>query len=192
MTNALRRADIPEPEIATRDGARARVERRGDVELLSVRDRAGRVLFEYDAETGRGALVVSEGDLRLVAPRGCIELVAANGVRVASHGPIALESAALKVAASETDLELGDARANASTLVAAVENAELKFGKVLRSAERVIEQAGNFYQRISELCEMKVGRLRTIAKEGVVVKGEDVTLVAKKNARIDAERINLG
>src|SRR5262245_13915068 len=93
MISALRRADSPEPPIMARDGASARLEQTGDAEVLTVRDRAGRLLFQYDAETGRGMLVMPEGDLRLCAPRGSIELVAARGIRAASGGEIALTSA---------------------------------------------------------------------------------------------------
>lgn len=205
MLAAQRRSDPPEPEITTKDGARARVSRQGDGEVLTVLDRKGRVLFQYDAETGRGSLIMPEGDLRLCAPRGSIELVAAEGIRATAGGEIALEvpgdagasavrldGDALRVNAKESDLSLGDVRARAGALHAAVDRAELTFGSVLRSAGRVIDQAENLYQRVSELCEVKAGRLRTLVREGVWMKGEDVTVLARKDVRIDGEHINLG
>jgi hypothetical protein len=220
MTAALRRAPTPTPELTTRDGASARLEQSGEAELLTVRDRAGRLLFQYDAETGRGMLVVPEGDLRLCAPRGSIELIAAHGIRAAAGGELSLSSAtaaslsvegaeakssvrlegdratlqgrALTVDAQETDLSLGDARARAGALHASVGSAELAFGTVLRTAGRVIEQADNLYQRVSELCEIKAGRLRALVREGVWIKGEDTTLLARRDVRVDGEHINIG
>lgn len=210
---AARKLDSTPPEISTRDGASARVEPHGEGEILTVRDRVGRVLFQYDAETGRGSLIMPEGDLRLCAPRGSIELVAAHEIRAVSGGEIALTSAtaaslrvegdeaasavqldggALRVEAAESDLSLGDAQARAGSLRAAVESAELTFGTILRSAGRVIDQAENLYQRVSELCEVKAGRLRALVRESVWVKGEDVTLLANKDVRVDGEHINLG
>lgn len=211
---AARQLESTPPEISTRDGASARVERHGEGEILTVRDRVGRVLFQYDAETGRGTLIMPEGDLRLCAPRGSIELVAAHEIRAVSGGEIALTSAtaaslrveaegegtsavqleggALRVEAGESDLSLGDARARAGSLRATVESAELTFGTILRSAGRVIDQAENLYQRVSELCEVKAGRLRTLVREGLWMKGEDVTLLANKDVRVDGEHINLG
>ncbi len=220
MLAAKRRPETTETEITTKDGARARVERQGDGEILTVRDRAGRVLFQYDAGTGFGMLVVPEGDLRLCAPRGSIELVAAGGIRAVSGGDIALSSAtsatlsvdgedaktavrldgegatieggSLRVRAGESDLSLGDVGARMTSLRAAVESAEVTFGTLVRSAGRVIDQAENLYQRVTDLCEIKAGRLRALVREGVWMKGEDVTLLARKDVRVDGEHINLG
>ena len=77
--------------VTARDGASARLERTADAESLTVRDREGRLLFQYDSASGRGVLVMPEGDLCLAAPRGRIELVAAGGIRAISGGEIAIE-----------------------------------------------------------------------------------------------------
>jgi hypothetical protein len=197
MTLAQRRIENEDPEITspaltTRDGASARVEPTVLGEVLRVRDRGGRLLFEYDAEAGRGTLIVPDGDLRLCAPRGSIELDAAHGIRAVAGGEVALLGPTLRVRADESDLSLGDVRATAGALHAAVDRAELAFGTVRRSAVRAIEQAENLYQRVSELCEIKAGRLRALVKQGVWVKGDDVTLLADKDVRVDGEHINLG
>lgn len=191
MTAALRRIE-PNEILTTQDGASARVERQGGVETLAVRDRAGRLLFEYDAASGRGSLSVPVGDLRLCAPRGAIELYAAEGIRASTDGEVAISGETLKVEAKESELHLGDARAFASTLHAAVDRAELGFGEVVRKAERVIEHAENLYQRIGDLYEVKAGRLRGLVAGSLWLKGEDVTVLAKNDVRIDGEHINLG
>ncbi len=218
MTAALRRID--QPEIVTQDGARARLEQRTGGETLTVRDRAGRLLFEYDAATGRGSLTMPEGDLRLCTPRGSIELLAAHGIRAAAGGDVSISSATavaldvtgekersslrldqgettlradkLEVEAQETDLKLGVAQARASSLASMVERAELRFGEVTRTAVRAIEQAENLYQRVGELYELKAGRLRALITDSLWMRGDDVTLLAKKDVRIDGDHINLG
>jgi len=218
MNAVLRRIELT--EITTRDGASARLEPRDDGDTLAVRDRAGRLLFEYDAATGRGTLVMPEGDLRLCAPNGSIDLYAARGIRVAAGGELSLSSATavaldvtgqektstlrldgesvtvggekLTVEAKETELHLGDTRAWAGTLHAAVDRAELGFGEVVRTAGRVIDQAESLYQRVGELYELKAGRLRALVTDSIWLKGEDVTMLAKSDVRIDGEHINLG
>lgn len=215
-----RRIETDDRQITTRDGASARVEQEGASELLTVRDRRGRLLFQYDAETGKGVLIMPEGDLVLAAPKGSIEMIAAQGIRAVSTGEIDLTSStaasvrvagrdresalrldgdraeiaasALRVGAKESDLDLGDTKAKAGALSASADNAELTFGTLLRSAGRVIEQAENVYQRVSELCEVKAGRLRALVRGSVWMKGEDVTLLAQKDVRVDGEHINLG
>lgn len=218
MTAALRR--IEATEIKTQDGTSARVESRDEGEALAIRDRAGRLLFEYDSASGRGTLMMPEGDLRLCAPRGSIDLYAAHGIRVASGGELSLSSAVaveldvtgadrqscirlgggeasiaadkLKLDAKESELRLGDTQAWATSLHAAVDRAELGFGEVVRTAGRVIDQAESLYQRVGELYELKAGRLRALVKESIWMKGEDVTMLAKTDVRIDGEHINLG
>ncbi|MFO0617965.1 MAG: DUF3540 domain-containing protein [Polyangiaceae bacterium] len=184
MSTAARRIDTT-AEITTEDGATARLERREDGESLAVRDRKGRLLFEYDAVSGRGTLVVPEGDLRLAAPKGSIEFVAAHDIRAACGGK-------LEIDAKESDLSLGEAKAVATSLHAVIDRAELRFAEVVRTAGRVIDEAENLYQRVGELYELKTGRLRALVKESLWMKGEDVTVLAKKEVRVDGERINLG
>jgi hypothetical protein len=210
----------PDPEVVLGDGTSARVEETEDGQALTVRDPVGRMIFQYDPATGRAAVFAPAGDLCLCAPRGAIDLVAGRGIRAVSGGDIdlagttaarlrvhgketssslrlegacaALESESLRVRALESELHLGDARAFAERLRAAVDTAELTCGKVLRSAERVIEQAQDFYQRVSDLYEQKVGRLRAIAREGVRFEGRDLVLLADDDVRVDGKHINLG
>jgi len=218
MTAAVRRID--RSEITTQDGASARLEQRPGGEAIAVRDRAGRLLFEYDAATGRGSLSLPEGDLRLCAPRGSIELIAAHGIRAAAGGEVSLSSAVgvsldvtgkeersslrlehgeaalhaerLELDVQRSELKLGEAQAWASSLASVVERAELRFGEVTKSAVRAIEQAENLYQRVGELYEVKAGRLRALITESLWMRGDDVTLLAKRDVRIDGDRINLG
>lgn len=207
-------------ELVTRQGARARLDCDDDgAERLAVLDRRGHLMFEYHAGTGRGMLVAAEGDMRLFAPRGAIELHAARGIRAHSAGEVSLTSATqasvgvegagatrlslssdaavltsdtLAVSAQRSELRLGKTRAWAEKLHASVDRAELRFGKVLRRADRVIEQAGNYYQRVGELCEVKAGRLRTLVSGHVWLKGQDIAVHADERVKIDGKHINLG
>jgi hypothetical protein len=173
-------------EITTEDGASARVERSPDgAETLALRDRAGRLLFEYDAVTGRGTLLVPDGDLRIAAPKGAIELSAREGVRLDC-------GSRLEVSAEASELHLGETEAHTLGLAATIERAELRFGELTRTATRVIEQAESVYQRVSDVLETRAGRLRALVRESFWVKSQDVTLLAKDDVHIDGERINLG
>jgi len=185
--------DVASSELTTEQGARARLKHdKNGRERLQIIDPRGRLLFEYDAEGGRGMLVTTHGDMRLCAPQGAIELLAAQGISATSAGEIALNSDALAVSAKRSELRLGKTRAWADKLVATVDRAELRYGKLFRRAERVIEQAENVYQRVGELCELKAGRLRTLVSGHVWLKGKDVALNAKERVAIDGEHINLG
>jgi hypothetical protein len=206
--------------IEANDGASARLERGPTGDTIAVRDRTGRVLFRYDPATGFGVLVAPEGDLRLCAPNGAIELVAAQGIRaraggevtlssgtaasLAVDGPdatsrlrldgssIAVTSETLAVESSTGELRIRELRAFSQKLRAAIDDAEVEVDKLVRTAGRVIDRVDNFYQRVSELCEIKAGRLRTLVRGSWWTRGEDVTLLAKKDVRVDGEHIHLG
>ena len=47
-------------------------------------------------------------------------------------------------------------------------------------------------RRVGELDEVKAGRLRALITESLWMRGDDVTLLAKRDVRIDGDRINLG
>lgn len=208
-------------ELRTTRGARARcVTDDGGAERLEIVDREGRLVFDYDVVSGRMTLLAPTGDLALGAPHGSLDLFAAKGIRVESAGEVALTSATgasvnvvgadgpsgmavsreattlvskvLAVKAAQSELHLGRTRALIDKLSSQVARAELHFGRVTRRAERVVEEAGHLYQRVSELCELKAGRFRALVSGSIRMKGQDMFLSATERVDVDAEHINLG
>lgn len=206
---------------STRSGAEARVVQRADGESLEVRDREGRLVFEYDPESGRSTLSVPTGDLALQAPDGHIDLVAARGVRCRTPGAIDLASAtavSLGVeggAAGRSDLLLGpgvarwkaprigiqadDAtvgvaslRYRGEKLHARLDTLLLVAGRVETAAKRILERAVNVYRRVEALHQLRAGRVRTHVEGTHVVQAETSEHRTRGPVRIDGERIELG
>ncbi|MCA9625961.1 MAG: DUF3540 domain-containing protein [Myxococcales bacterium] len=207
---------VIKPCLHAPDGSSAEL----DGERLRIRDRRGAILFEYDAETGKGALTIPEGDLRLAAPRGSIELFAGEGLRCVSAGEVAFHSASsvsmtasdgtrsagvsvdpgataitgerLAVSAEEAELRLTRARYLGKWLEAGVERAEVTLEKMERRVGTLIARATNAYHYVEELHQLKTKRLRHRAVEGMHLDAGHVVMKAREDVDIDGERINLG
>lgn len=210
----------PRLALVTASGASAELDRDGEAELLRVRDPNGAVLFEYDAQTGTGALRMPK-NLRLCALEGSIELVAADAVRCVAAGEVALRSATsasvtvggagaeasglrvgrdraalaseeVLIGAKRAELHVERARYVGKALHAAIERAEVVATELETRAETLIETAGNALRRVKELHQLNAGRLRTLVEGALRMEGGHVVMRAKEEVHIDGEHINLG
>ena len=219
------RALKPEPDslqaVTTSSGALARRVEHEDGERLEVRDREGRLVFEYDPESGRSTLSVPRGDLALQAPEGHIDLVAAKGVRCQSAGPIEIEStsavslgvagnpggrsglllgsgvAQLKaprvgVRADQASMGVDALRYHGRKLHAKLDSALLVANRVETVAQRILEKAVNVYRRVEQLHQLRAGRVRTHVEGAHLVQAGTSEHRARGPVRIDGERIELG
>ena len=202
--------------LRTRDGACAALIEKDGAEVVAVQDRHGRLIFEYDPQSGRGSLIMPEGDLALHAARGGIDLVAAEGIRCVSGGDlvfrsrsgasigvggsvigadergVALRGENLRVDAEQANLSMNRARYRGEQLDAQVSWVRLTMDKLESAAERVVARATNVFQRVQGLHQLKAGRLRTLVRDTISCKGRDVTVKAQEDVCVDGERINLG
>jgi hypothetical protein len=204
--------------LSTKSGACAEIVDRDGAEVVAIRDPRGRVLFEYDATTGSGALTMPEGDLSLHAPQGAIDLVAQKGVRCVSHGEISLQSRTaaslgvvgsagklratrsgvtvagerVDVTAAASELKLGRTTYVGERLDATLGAAQLMVEKLETNAERIITRAHDIFQKVRGLHQLKTNRVRTLVEDTVELKARDVTMKAGEDMNIDGERINLG
>ncbi|WP_437976056.1 DUF3540 domain-containing protein [Sorangium sp. So ce295] len=205
--------------IVARAGASASIVERDGHEVVAVHDRAGRLLFEYDAETGRGSLVAA-GGLSLAAPGGDIDLVAGGAIRCWAAGEVAIASRsgatlsaragergatvqvapgrvtvageALAAVAERGDVRIAEARYEGRALTAVLERAHTTVGKIESIAGRVIARAGDLFQEVRELHQLRAGRVRALVEDVIELRGREVSVDAREDVSIDGQRINLG
>jgi hypothetical protein len=215
---AIAAEPAPSRRLSTKSGACAEVVERDGAEVVAIRDPRGRLLFEYDADTGRGSLIMPEGDLALHAPQGSIDLVAQKGVRCVAAGEIVLRSRKavsvgvlgaeselratrqgvaisgerVDVTAAEAELKLERTSYVGKSFDATLSAAQLLVGKLETNAERVITRAQDVFQKIRGLHQLKTNRMRTLVEDTVELKARDVSMRADEDMNIDGERINLG
>ncbi len=205
-------------EIGEHDDA-ARPEADG---VVRVRDRGGRLVFEFDPETGRAVLHVAAGDLTLSVPAGAVTVQARDGVRVATEGRVELTGAEgvsltapagfgvpgssvvldargaavathrLDARAQVAELNVGEGRVVARSLHTAVEHARQVAGVVELQANRVIERAKNAYREVEDLAQTRAGRIRVVALNTFHLLGKRTYLKAEEDMKIRGEKIHLG
>ncbi len=207
--------------VVASNGASAELHSEPGSERLAIRNPQGQLLIEYDV-TGQRTIVHSPGgDLVLRAEHGSIDLQAAEGVRCSSGGMIALESAAgislhaaaqrgpgtvvsmspqhlglvaddMGVRAKRARVRLDDAKLAGHFWSAAIDRVQLVSDKVETQATRVLLRAQQLVQRIAELQDKHVGRVRTVVAHSWDLRAANVDVCADDTTRIDGERIELG
>ena len=208
--------------IRASQGAGARVQGEGLDQRIVVHDEHEQPIFEYRPASGCSVIKALRGDLQLAAPNGCIDLKAGRGVRLHTEGDVAVtsdQSVRITVAGSpdlsdqelrldrdgihmgvhEMDVIAGQGRIRIARAVyhgkqlqSSVDRARMIYGKLEISAQRIWERSGQVLRSVRNLCQIQAGRLRTLVQGAHHVQCERSTLIAKKDVRIDGEKINLG
>ena len=148
--------------LSLRSGAEAVLVRGADGDTLSVRDARGRTLLVL-RETDGGAVLSVEGDLELRSERGRVRIVGAEGVE--------LQGKLISVA--------GERLRHA---VAVLET----------HAGRILERARDAYREVDGLSQLRAGHLRMVARDTFRAFADRLRMKAKKDAKIDGEKIYLG
>lgn len=187
---------------------------------VEVRDRRGRLIFEYDPEAERAVLHVASGDLELSVPDGSLRMRARDGVHIETGGDVGLRGSRVQLEASRDDagvaarvaMEPGELSLVGSVLTAAADRAEILAAKVgvkahsleshvdrVRSvvkvldmrAGRIVERAKDVYREVSGLSQTRAGRLKLVAQKAAQLVGENTLLKARDRMKVKGERIHL-
>lgn len=145
---------------------------------------AARFTIEEDEESGKTIVSVPQGDLDFRAETGNINLDAAKNINLNCH-EFGLDSA-------KGDIKITEATYQGRILGMTVERTKLLLGKVNSTIGRLVEKAKNVYRDVENLNQLKAGRMRTLVDGSYHLKGERIIEKAKKEVRIDGEKINLG
>jgi hypothetical protein len=191
-----------------------------DPATAEVRDREGRLLFEYDARTDKAVLHVPSGDLEISVAEGALRMRARDGIELDTDDSVRLRGGrAVQLEASRADgpatrisMDPGQLSLVGSVLTAAADRAEIlvsKLGvkadqveshvdrvrnvvKVLDTrAGRIIQRAKDVYQETEGLHQTRAGRLRMAAAKAVQIVGENTLLKARDRMKVKGERIHL-
>jgi hypothetical protein len=184
-----------------------------------VRDRRGRLLFEYDPREDRAVLHVPSGDLEVSVPEGALRMRARDGVELDTEGELSLHGgrrisleAARSALSSRVSIEPGEVSLVGAVVTAAAERAELLASRVglkatqleshvdrARSvakvldvrAGRIVERAKDVYREVSGLSQTRAERVRLVAEKAMQLVGENTLLKARDRMKIKGERIHL-
>ncbi len=180
-------APVSGPRLVTPSGASANVE--GD--RIEVRDVGGKLLFEYDAATGRGSLTMPTGDLALHAPQGNIDIVAGGTVRCRGE-KVSFASKVMAFSSERADVLFAEANVRGVRLSATVDQVRMVADRMEQVAVNVLQRAKRVIRHVEGLEQVTAGRSRTIVEGAYSVKAARASVDAEDDVKIDGKRIHLG
>lgn len=151
-----------EAEIRTVSGLVAALQRRADGDRIGIRDAQGRLLVEVRPDGGV-VLHVQEGDLELRAANGRVVIDGRAGVHI--EGPrVTVETPHLRQVV----------------------------GVLETHARRLVEKAGDAYRDVEGMSQLRAGQVRIVAQKTFRALAERLRMRAKKDAKVNADKIYLG
>ena len=231
MDSATTLLDHPAPPVTERgclkqrvtlaDGAAAELVGTAPMESLRFFAPGGKLLFEYDARSGKARVTVEEGDLEVASGPGdlvlrggrrvrlegeSVEIAGRAGIYLTTESPagpegsvvslrgdkMAMTGADLTVTARTGDLRLGETRFTGEKVRGWVDDVRLNLGKVETLAGTLIRKARDVYDVVEGLTQLQTGRLRTLVKGTWHSRSGDTFLTAERDVNIDGEKIHLG
>ena len=185
-----------------------------------VRDKRGRLLFEYDPETDRAVLHQTDGDLELRVEAGALRVHTRDGVEVDTDaafrvragreldltarkddgpasrlrmqpGELSIASAVVTAAATQLEVLAERASVQAQRVQTHVERARHVAKTVELRAGRIVEHAVDVYREAEGLSQTRAGRLKLVAKRAAQLVGENTLIKARDRMKVKGERIHL-
>jgi len=168
--------------LAPSPGDRVLIARAPDPFILAVLERHG---------TERTELLL-EGDARVRACGGELELCGDEGVAVKSPKTVSLLAGALSI-------KSGSVKLFAAAVEAVAKRAQVSFDElgVLAQAcdmvaERIVQRAARVYRFVDELDQLRARHLDYRAEHTAQIKGENTVVTAREVVKIDGEQIHVG
>jgi hypothetical protein len=153
----------PVRQLVARSGAVALLTPGESGDVITVRDREGRTLFELREGSSNVVLVVQEGDLELRADRGRVRIVGKEGVE--------LEGKVLSFKA---------------------EHLREVVGLLETHAKRILEKATDVYREAEGMSSTRAQQVRIVAGDTFRALAQRLRMKAKADVKVDGEKIYLG
>ena len=208
--------------LVSKSGAKVEVSGSPDEERLRVYSQHGRLVFEYDPETGKSRVDIPEGDLEISTRSGNIDFKSAKDIRFVSkqsiemHCPksirmltsdvkgndltavnlesdkISLNSPEIGITSQKGDIRIDETEYTGKKVSGKIKNVKLIMERLESTANTVIEKVKNIYKTVEGLSQLKAGRMRTIVNASWQCKSKKAFLKAEEDFKIKGEKIHLG
>lgn len=208
--------------LVLKSGAKVEVSGSPDEERLRVYSQHGRLVFEYEPETGKSRVDIPEGDLEISTHSGNIDFTSAKDIRFISKqsiemhstksirmvksddkgkdltavnlesDKISLSSPEISITSQKGDIRIDETKYTGKKVSGKIKNVKLIMERLESTANTVIEKAKNIYKTVEGLSQLKAGRLRTIVNASWQFKSKKAFLKAEEDFKIKGEKIHLG
>lgn len=212
------RAGKRQPDIVTADGAHATHAVESGVESLQVRDRHGRILFEYRPDEHAGSLMLKGDNISVDAARH-FEISAGQGIRMLSGqdvdmralgafnlsaGPegtgkiglgaqrLTMDSRRLDCSAGSIDFRFEDARCLGRSMHARLDRMTSVIRMLEVQARSLIERAGDVFRSVAGVSRLNAKRVRTVCEQEHEVVAREIRLDGERAVKLQGDKIDLG
>lgn len=147
------------------DGALVEKTRTEGAEKVTLKSSKGEMMFEYNADTGKTVVNIENGDLEFATQNGRIDFTASKGIRFFSERPIEFKS---------------------------LEKIKFAGQKIETAVETIMEKAKNVYRSVTNLTQLRTGRIRTLVDQTSHFKARKAFHKAEEDYKIKGKKIHLG
>ena len=166
---------------------------------VQVRDRSGRLVFEFLDGSNRAVLHVPTGDLELRADEGEIVLSGARGVSVGSDEDVKLagrsvelEGEQLRISAGKGLVGIGELLYEGRRLASRIVNATTVVDRLETRADRITTGCREMYQTVEGLLSSRVTNWRGQVEQLFSLHADSANIRTSEDLTLDGKEIRLG
>jgi hypothetical protein len=135
--------------------------------------------------------LVLEGDARVTAPSGRLDIQSAEGVTLTSR-VVSLFGGELRARAEKATLTFRELETIAVAAKTAIDAIVVHAHSYDGFIERITERAARVYRMVSEYDQLRARHFDYRAEESAQIKGKNTVLIAREVAKVDGEQIHVG
>ncbi len=166
---------------------------------VQVKDREGRLVFEFIDAENRAVLHVPSGDLEIRADDGEVKLSGSRGISMSSEQDVKiagrkldLEGDELQISAARGVFGIGNLVYEGRRLVARVVNASTVADRLETRADRITSGCREMYQTVEGLLSTRASTWRGKVDELFSMSADSVNIRTKEDLTLDGKEIRLG
>ena len=164
----------------------------GDKVLASFSKREWHVLSVLERPTSRNTRLEFPGDLAIGTSNGKMELAAASDMKILSGSKAVVVSPETRVSTGDLEVSSRKTTARTHSLESHVQEARIFAGSVHTVAKSVTQRFETLMRWVDKVQTLNVGNLIQNVRGALASHSRHAVITAKKDVKIDGERIHMG
>lgn len=163
-----------------------------DTVLFSLNARECHILSITERPDSNATTLTFPGDVNFKTSQGQLNIQGQHGVNIVSEKTINLVSEEVSLTAKKALFCIDNLTAIGSTLVSKISHVQTIAHTVETVAEHLLQKLKNSFRQIEGVDQSKVGDAIYTVKNLYSMRSKQAAILAKKDIKIDAERIHMG
>lgn len=164
----------------------------GDRVMYSFTDYETHILAVIDRPNNSDATLSFQGDVTLHTQQGKISIAGDEGVQLASSDEVTMVSKELNVVANKGVVNVADLTTVGEQISSNIKWVKLFASSIDTVAERLSLRLKHSFRQIEGVDQTKAGEMLTTIKNLFSLRSRQTAILAKKDIKVDAERIHMG